>query len=168
MGDGKQHLVTLWFQLEADVATALPGEGELAGRIDLGDPALHSVLVAEALRSLARRIGQLIVAPEELERRADLQFHLAGGEPLATQFALRQIRPDALDGARQYALNLQRGRLDQSAIRIGRRALAHCLLPFLRAGAFLEVRAFLDVGDLRAASRRSCSSTSRCSLQKFS
>src|SRR5580704_3213257 len=34
-------------------------------RIELDDPALHPVLLAEALRPLARRVGQLAVAPDE-------------------------------------------------------------------------------------------------------
>ncbi len=78
----------LGFQLEGDVAAAFPGDGELAGRIELGDPALHPMLVGEAGRPLAGRVGQLVVAPDELEGRADLHLHLARRQPLAAQFAL--------------------------------------------------------------------------------
>src|SRR5215510_12671868 len=170
MSHGEQHLVALWFQLEGHVAAALPGEGELAGWIELGDPALHSVLIAEARRPLAGRIGQLVIAPDKFEWRTDLQLHLARRQPLATQFAVRQIRPDALDGPGHKALNLQRGGLNQSTIGVRRRAFAHYLLPFLRAKARLDVRDFLECSfgtdDLRAASRRIRSSTSRCSVQK--
>ena len=97
----------------------VPGEGELAGRIELDDPALHSVLLAEAGRPLAGRIGQLVVAPDEFERRADLHLHLARRQPVAAQVAVGEIGPDALDRAGQKALDLQRGRLDQRAVVVG-------------------------------------------------
>jgi len=64
-------------------------------------------------RTLAGRVGKLVVSPDELERRADLHLHLARRQPLAAQFALREIGPDALDGAGQNVLlieaNLRRG-----------------------------------------------------------
>ena len=88
MDHGEQHLVALRLQLEGNVAAALPGEGELAGRIELGDPALHPVLLGEAGRPLAGRVGELVVAPDELEGRADLHLHLARRQPLAAQLAL--------------------------------------------------------------------------------
>jgi hypothetical protein len=45
----------------------IPHRVGLAGRIELGDPALHPVLVAEALLPLAGRVGQLVVSPDRLE-----------------------------------------------------------------------------------------------------
>src|SRR5271155_5217935 len=99
MSQGEQHLLALWVQFERDLAAGSPGDGELAGRIELDDSALHSVLFAEAGRPLAGRVGKLVVSPDELDRGADLHLHLARRQPLTAQFALREIRPDPLDGA---------------------------------------------------------------------
>src|ERR1700730_11424601 len=104
MDYGEQHLVALWLQLEGNVAAAAPGDGELAGRIELGDTALHPVLVGEAGRPLAGWVGQLAVAPDELDGRADPHLHLARRQPLTAQVALGEIGPDALDGPGQKAL----------------------------------------------------------------
>ena len=160
MDHGEQHLVALRVQLEGDVAAVLPGDGELARRIEFGDPALHAVFLGEAGRALGRRVGELVVAPDQLEGRADLHLHLARRQPLAAQIALREIRPDALDRAGQQALDLQRGGLGQHAV-LGQlavgatgRELGHGSSPFRG-------------GDLRASSsRRSRSSTSRRPVQK--
>ena len=76
MDQGEQHFVALRLQFEGDAAGVSPGEGELARRIKLGDAALQAMLVAKAFRPLAGRIGQLVVAPDQFERRADLHFHL--------------------------------------------------------------------------------------------
>src|SRR4029077_6771540 len=57
MDHGEQYLVTLGFQFEAYVATTLPGDGELSGRIELDDLALHPVLVAKTWWSLSGRGG---------------------------------------------------------------------------------------------------------------
>src|SRR5215468_6102921 len=54
MDDGEQHLGALWLQREGHVAAAFPGDGELAGWIELGDPARHPVLGADAGWPLAR------------------------------------------------------------------------------------------------------------------
>jgi hypothetical protein len=55
-------MIAPWLEFERNVAAALPCEGELVGRIDLDDAALHPMLVAKAGRPLARRIGQFVVA----------------------------------------------------------------------------------------------------------
>ena len=57
MDQGEQHVVAHWLQVERDVAGIAPGDGELARRIEIGDPALHPVLFGKAGRPLARRIG---------------------------------------------------------------------------------------------------------------
>src|ERR1700692_695785 len=44
MDQGEQHLVAFWLQLKGNVAAALPGNGELAARIELGNTALHPAL----------------------------------------------------------------------------------------------------------------------------
>src|SRR5215213_5564341 len=108
MGDGEQHLVVPGLELEGDVAAVLPSEGNLARRIDFGDAALHAMFLAEALRSLAGRVGELVVAPYQLEGRADLHLHKARGQPLAAHVALGEVDPDTLDGAGQETLDLQR------------------------------------------------------------
>src|SRR5262245_33402899 len=64
MDHAEQHLVTPGRQFEAYLAAPLPGDGELARRIALGDAALHPVLVAETRRPLSGRVGELIVAPD--------------------------------------------------------------------------------------------------------
>jgi hypothetical protein len=48
MDHGEQHLIALWVQLEGNIASTSPGDCELARRIELGDPGLHSMLVGEA------------------------------------------------------------------------------------------------------------------------
>src|ERR1700729_1541327 len=54
---GQQHLLAPRFERKSYVAVVLsPGEGEFARRIDLDDPALHPMLLAKALRPLARRV----------------------------------------------------------------------------------------------------------------
>src|SRR5271154_5661778 len=66
MHDGEQHPLAPWLEFKQNTAAALsPSEGEPAGRVELGDPALHPMLVVEALRPLSRRGGQLVVAPPE-------------------------------------------------------------------------------------------------------
>src|SRR4029453_13056021 len=97
MDHGEQHVIAFWIQLEGDVAAALPGDGELAGRIELCNAALHPLLFGEAGRPLAGWIVELVVAPDEFDGRADLHLHLARRQPLTAQFALREIGPDALD-----------------------------------------------------------------------
>src|SRR5215207_10214298 len=47
MNDREQYPVADGLQFKGDVTAALPGDGELAGRIKLGDAGLHPVLVAE-------------------------------------------------------------------------------------------------------------------------
>src|SRR5262245_64004096 len=91
MDHGEQHLVALGLQFEGYVATALPGDGEFSGWIDLGDPALHPVLVAETGRPLSGRVGKLVVAPDELERGTGLQLHLPRGQPLPPRMALVEV-----------------------------------------------------------------------------
>ena len=76
------------------------------------------------------RVGELVVAPDELEGRADLHLHLARRQPLAAQVALREIGPDALDRAGQKALDLQRGRLDQRAIGVERSRVRSLVVSF--------------------------------------
>src|SRR5271169_4556068 len=147
MNHGEQHKVARRLELKRDAAGAAPRDGELTGRIELGDSALQPVLLAKSVRSLAGRIAKLAVAPDEFERRADLHLHLTRRQPLAAQVALGEIGPDALDGPGQNALDLERGRFGQRAI--GARAcdLVHWSSP-------------LGAGDLGASSsRRSRSST---------
>ena len=126
------------------------------------------MLVAETGRTLPGRIGEFVVAPDQFEGRADLQLHLARRQPFAALVALGQIRPDALDRARQQALHFQRGGLDQRSIGIAGCTRIHHFSPFLD----LDFDAgFLDLGlaDLLASSSRSsCSSKSRRLLQKRS
>src|SRR5262245_56773449 len=43
MDHGKQHLAAPGLQLEGDVSAVLPGDAELARRIQLGDAALHAM-----------------------------------------------------------------------------------------------------------------------------
>src|SRR5258708_5784381 len=116
MDHSEHYLVALWFQLEGNIAATFPGDGKLAGRIELSYLALHPALGAEAGRPLAGRVGQFVVTPDKLEVSTDLHLHLAGRQPLATEFALREIRPDALDRTGKKPLDLQRGRLSQHAI----------------------------------------------------
>src|SRR5437660_726240 len=92
MDQGEQHLVALGLELEGDATALSPGDGELARRIELGDPTLHAVLCGEAGWPLAGRVGQLVVAPHQLEGRADLHLHLARRQPFAAQVAVREIR----------------------------------------------------------------------------
>ncbi len=103
MDQGQQHLVAAGFEFERHFAAA-PGERKAARRVEFGDAALHAVLGAEAVGARAGRIGQLVVAPGQFERRVDLQVHVAGGEPLAAEVALREVGPDAFDRAGQQAL----------------------------------------------------------------
>src|SRR3546814_6046244 len=70
MDDSEQHLVAARFEVDGHVAVAVPGEDEAARRIAFDDAALHALLVGEAIRMLARRIGELVVAPDQFERRA--------------------------------------------------------------------------------------------------
>ena len=127
---GQQHLVALRSELDRDVAAVLPGEAELMRRVELGDAALHPVLDGKPRRPLAGRIGQLVVAPDEFERRADFHLHPARRQPLAAQIALREIGPDALDRAGQKALDLERGGLGQHAIGFLGRVFVHRSSPF--------------------------------------
>src|ERR1700722_8939568 len=106
MDHGQQHLLTPRFERKGNVAVVLsPGEGEFARRIELKDPALHPVLFAKTLRPLARWVGELAVAPDKFEWRADLHLHVAGRQPFAAQIAFGEIGPDPLDRARQHALD---------------------------------------------------------------
>ena len=98
MDHGEQHVIALALQFIGKVAAAVPGDGTLAKRLELSDPALHALLLRKAGGTLARRIAQRIVSVDEFERRADFQFHRAGCEPLATQIAQGEISPDARDG----------------------------------------------------------------------
>src|SRR5262245_1503110 len=156
MDDGEQHLAALGRQLEGYVAAAMPGDGELAGRIELRDATLHTMLVTEARRPLTGRVGELVVPPDQFEGRAHLHLHLARRKPLATQLAVGEIRPDALDWARKKTLNLQRGRLDQRTIGVRRSELLGHLSHLL----FLGLRA-----SCASSSRRRRSSKLRRSLQ---
>src|SRR3546814_17656485 len=67
--DSEQHLVAARFEVDGHVAVAVSGEDEAARRIAFDDAALHALLVGEAIRMLARRIGELVVAPRSEERR---------------------------------------------------------------------------------------------------
>src|SRR3546814_65604 len=105
MDDSEQHLVAARFEVDGHVAVAVPGEGEAARRIAFDDAALHALLVGEAIRMLARRIGELVVAPDQFERRAGPGLYvIAAGQPLAAQPGVGEVLPDALDGAGQHAL----------------------------------------------------------------
>src|SRR3546814_4686487 len=54
---------------------------------------------------LARRIGELVVAPDQFERRAGPGLYaIAAGQPLAAESGVGEVLPDALDGAGQHAL----------------------------------------------------------------
>src|ERR1700760_3039563 len=75
---GEQHFLAPRFERHRNVAVFVaPSEDEFARRIDLDDPALHAVLLTKTVRPLARRIGELAVAPDEFERRAHLQLHVS-------------------------------------------------------------------------------------------
>ena len=65
--------------------------------IELDDPAFHPMLLAKSIRPLARRVGELAVAPDELERRAHLHLHMPRRQPFAAQVAVGEIGPDAFD-----------------------------------------------------------------------
>src|SRR3546814_1648229 len=86
-----------------------------ARRIAFDDAALHALLVGEAIRMLARRIGELVVAPDQFERRAGPGLYvIAAGQPLAAQPGVGEVLPDALDGAGQHALDRKSTRLNSS------------------------------------------------------
>src|SRR3546814_4285431 len=68
MDDSEQHLVAARFEVDGHVAVAVPGEDEAARRIAFDDAALHALLVGEAIRMLARRIGELVVADRKSTR----------------------------------------------------------------------------------------------------
>src|SRR5262249_58547571 len=98
MDERELHQVAARLELEGDVAALSRGDDKPPWWIELGDPALHAVLRAETGRALAGWLGELVVAPHQLEGRADRHLHLARGQPLAAQVALGEIGPDALDG----------------------------------------------------------------------
>ena len=52
---------------EPSAAKPGPGEGEPPRRVQFGDPAFKAVLRVEAVRPVARRVVQLVVALDELE-----------------------------------------------------------------------------------------------------
>src|SRR5258708_40005417 len=62
----------------------------------------------------------------QFARSADAEVDVAGGRPLTALFGLREVSPDALDRARQHALEADRAGLGDDAV------LAHRLLLFFR------------------------------------
>src|SRR4051794_31930460 len=129
MNKGEQHVVTLWLQLEGDVATVLPSDGKLARRIEFGDPALHAILFGEVGWPSAWRIVEFTVTPDQLERCAERQAHGPRRQPLAPQFAVDEIGPDAVDRTGQKPLDLQRGGFNQGPVRILLRPCIHRSAP---------------------------------------
>src|SRR3546814_19268980 len=81
MDDSEQHLVAARFEVDGHVAVAVPGEDEAARRIAFDDAALHALLVGEAIRMLARRIGELVVAQDQFERRTGPGLYGTAGRP---------------------------------------------------------------------------------------
>src|SRR4051812_46334085 len=116
-------------ELERNFAACPEAEGELAGRIEREYEALHPVLLGVAGGPLTGWVRELVVAPDELEGRADLHLHLARREPLAAPVALGEISPDTLDGPRQKALDLQGGGLGQHAVGVRGRVVVHGSSP---------------------------------------
>ena len=117
VGEGEQHLGPCGSS--SIVTSALPFQVKArrrGGSSSVMRDSASGARSAEAVRALARRVGELVVAPDELEGRADRQRHLARGQPAAAQVALGEVGPDPLDRAGQQALDAQR-----SPARSGRR-----------------------------------------------
>src|SRR4029453_17637537 len=114
MGQGEQHAVAALLQIDGHVAVAAEFKAQLPWRIEFGDPAPHPVLLIETLRALAG-ILQLLVTPDELERRSGFQLHLAGGKPLAAKVAVGQIGPDAVDDPSRTPRNISATRRHRPA-----------------------------------------------------
>src|SRR3954452_5587430 len=133
MDQDEQYVLALFGQLERDLAGLAERVGELVRRLDRENPAFDAMLLAEAFRAFAGRIGQLVVAPGEFEGRADLQLHLARREPAAAQLALGEIAPGAIDGSGQQAFELQGGRFDQRAVAVEGCGLIHPSSPLVRS-----------------------------------
>src|SRR5262249_41303937 len=83
----QQNLVAPLGPLEGHLPRSAEDETELARWIAPDDPALLAMLPAEARRPLAGRIGQLVVAPDELEGRARLHPHRSCRQPSPPQLA---------------------------------------------------------------------------------
>lgn len=116
---GEQGFCADGLEGEGDAAGGAPGDGKLFGRVELGDPAVQPVLLGRARGALARRGGELVVAPDEGEGRVRRQNHLARREPLPAQPVFREIGPDPLHGAGEEALDREGVGLGQHAIGVG-------------------------------------------------
>src|SRR3546814_19250095 len=70
---------------------------------------------------LARRIGELVVAPDQFERRAGPGLYaIAAGQPLAGESGVGEALPDALDWAGQHALQAHGvGVADDGVVAVG-------------------------------------------------
>lgn len=125
--EGEQYLVALRGEDEGDLALFAPCDDQLARGINRHDTAFHAVLGAETFRALSWRIGERVIAPSKFEGGAFGEVHHAGGEPFAAQVRVGDPVPAPLDRARQQALDLQRGRLDQRAIGVELRQVGHAI-----------------------------------------
>src|SRR5687768_3094423 len=71
MGDGEPDHVADRLEVEGDTAGAAPGDSEAARRVELGDLAFQSMLVAELGRLGAAAAAELVIAPDQLDLSAD-------------------------------------------------------------------------------------------------
>src|SRR5215469_552464 len=118
------------------------------------------MLFAKSFRPLTGRIGQLAVAPDQLEWRANLHLHLTFRQPFAAQFALGEVGPNPLDGAGKNALDGQRGGLGQGAIGVEIGAFVHRSSPSLEIGGLSPGEGeFSNPPASRASSSRSSRSS---------
>ena len=163
--DGQQYLVTTLVKLERDLGAGAPGEHEARLRRAFDHAALHTVLGAKAIGPLARRRGQLVVAPDQLKGSACLLLH-PGLRQAACGAARHQSgRDHALERAGQQTLDLERGRFGQHAVGVGSAGLRQCrFLPFGFVALVALVTWDGDVG----GSARSFARTSRLDVQNCS
>src|SRR3546814_20814117 len=101
MDQRQQDPVALLFQFEIDAAGTAPADAQPARRRARGDFALHAVVLGGVVPALAGRLVASAVAPDQLEGSSYLHLHVAGGQPLAAQVAMREEGTPAFQRARQ-------------------------------------------------------------------
>ena len=120
----------LRLQLEGDVAAALPGEGQLVRRVDLGDAAFHALLFGEIRLAAWSRGSDSSSLRQTNSNGAPAFISMSpAASHLPAHVAVGEIGPDALDRAGQQALDRQGGRLAQRAIGVDHGKVVHGRSP---------------------------------------
>ncbi len=138
MGEDQADLFAFRRQFDFDhrslrVHVVVPGEAEAMRRfVDRHDMLAveGATILLEAFGRRRRMGAQIVVVEDDIHGTADTRLHRTAREPEPAQFSIRQIFPDALDRARQQALEADGLVVDQLAVGF---CILHCCLSFSAA-----------------------------------